>query len=233
VSAPAPTPARRRGRARLSPLAAEVAGPLPPGPGPERPEPVRAPGAGGDLTPLVGGNLRRLRVRRGLSLERLAQASGVSRAMLSQVELGRSTPTINVVWRIAHALEVPFSALLAGREARGAAVLRQQESKVLASRDGAFVSRALFPFEEPRRVEFYELRLAPHASEHADAHAPGTTENLVVASGAVTIEVGGGRSPLEAGDAIVFQADAPHAYVNEGSAEAVLYLVMTYAETVG
>ncbi|HET9553879.1 MAG TPA: cupin domain-containing protein, partial [Anaeromyxobacteraceae bacterium] len=137
------------------------------------------------------------------------------------------------VWRIAHALVVPFSALLAGREARGAAVLRQRDSKVLSSRDGSFVSRALFPFEEPRRVELYELRLAPHAAEHAEPHAPGTSENLVVASGAVAIEVAGERSALEAGDAIVFQADVPHAYVNDGDVEAVLYLVMTYAETVG
>lgn len=52
-----------------------------------------------DLTPIVGANLRRLRVKRGLSLERMAKASGVSRAMLGQIELGHSTPTINVVWK--------------------------------------------------------------------------------------------------------------------------------------
>src|SRR5512133_1256001 len=84
--------------------------------------------ANGDLTPLVGTNLRRIRVRRGLSLERLAQASGVSRAMLSQVELGRSTPTINVVWRIARALEVPFSSLIAEDATRGTSVLRRSDA---------------------------------------------------------------------------------------------------------
>src|SRR5512137_551680 len=142
----------------------------------------------GDLTPIVGSNLRRLRVRRGLSLERLAHLSGVSRAMLSQVELGRSTPTINVVWRIARALDVPFSALIAAKEARGHTVLRRQEAKVLSSHDGAFTSRALFPFDEPRRVEFYELRLDAGAVERAEAHAPGTVENLVVSRGRVEIE---------------------------------------------
>jgi transcriptional regulator with XRE-family HTH domain len=201
-----------------------------PRPDAEAAPPVEAPG---DLTPLVGHNLRRLRVRRGLSLERLAQASGVSRAMLSQVELGRSTPTITVVWRIARALEVPFSALIATKAAHGHAVLRRREAKVLSSHDGAFTSRALFPFDEPRRTEFYELRLGPGATERADPHPPGTVENLVVSSGRVEIEVAGDRQALEPGDAIVFHADAPHAYVNEGRAEAVLYLVMTYAETVG
>src|SRR4051812_14525722 len=62
-----------------------------------------------DLAPVVGANLRRLRVRRGLSLERLSKACGVSRAMLGQIELGRSAPTINVVWKIARALDIPFS----------------------------------------------------------------------------------------------------------------------------
>ena len=195
-------------------------------------EPLGTPAAE-DLTPVVGGNLRRLRLRRGLSLERLARASGVSRAMLSQVELGRSTPTINVVQRIARALEVPFTALLAERAARGPSVLRRSEAKVLSSHDGAFTSRALFPFDGPRRVEFYELRLAEGAEERAGAHAPGTSENLVVSAGAVEIELAGAVTALAAGDALVFQADAPHAYRNVGAGPAVLYLVMTYAEPVG
>lgn len=196
-------------------------------------EPAAAPAAGGDLTPVVGANLRRLRARRGLSLERLAQQSGVSRAMLSQVELGRSTPTINVAWRIAQALGVPFSALLTGPTAPGPSVLRRTEAKVLSSHDGAFSSRALFPFDAPRRVEFYELRLAAGAEERAGAHAPGTTEQLVVSAGAVEIDAAGARTALGPGDALAFQADAPHAYRNTGATEAVLYLVMTYAEPVG
>src|SRR6476620_9159909 len=69
-----------------------------------------AESASPDLVPILGANLRRLRSKRGLSLERLAKLSTVSRAMLSQVELGYSAPTINVIWRIANALGVPFSA---------------------------------------------------------------------------------------------------------------------------
>jgi transcriptional regulator with XRE-family HTH domain len=192
-----------------------------------------SPASESDLTPVVGSNLRRLRVRRGLSLERLASLSGVSRAMLSQVELGRSTPTINVVWRIAKALELPFSALIAAHSAPGVRVLRQGEAKILASHDGAFRSRALFPFDEPRRVEFYELQLDPHGQERAEPHPPGTFENLVVASGRVEIHIAGDRATLETGDTIVFQADVSHAYLNPTQAKAVMYLVMTYPETVG
>jgi transcriptional regulator with XRE-family HTH domain len=186
-----------------------------------------------DLAPVVGGNLRRLRGKRGLSLEKLSRLSGVSRAMLGQVELGQSAPTINVLWKISTALGVPFSALMGSKEAGGVTVLRSEQAKVLSSHDGRFRSRALFPFDEPRRVGFYELRLGPRGEERAEAHAPGTVENLVVASGTVEIEVGGAREQLRAGDAIVFEADAPHVYRNAGDGEAVMFLVMTYAESVG
>lgn len=199
--------------------------------------PPASPAPGGDdtadLAPVVGANLRRLRTRRGLSLERLSQLSGVSRAMLGQIELGQSAPTINVLWKIARALEVTFSALISTRSQSGALILRSSEAKVLTSKDRSFSSRALFPFDEPRRVEFYELRLTPGGVETADAHAPGTSENLVVTAGTVEIDVAGETHRLDAGDSILFEADSPHAYRNAGRGEAVMYLVMTYAEAVG
>ena len=195
--------------------------------------PNGAPSETTDLAPVVGANLRRLRTRRGLSLERLAQISGVSRAMLGQIELGQSAPTINVLWKIARALEVTFSALISARTQSGALVLRSAESKILTSKDRSFSSRALFPFDEPRRVEFYELRLTAGSVEDADAHPPGTTENLVVTAGTVEIDVAGDTHRLETGDSILFEADTPHAYRNAGKSEAVMYLVMTYAEEIG
>jgi transcriptional regulator with XRE-family HTH domain len=186
-----------------------------------------------DLAPVVGGNLRRLRTKRGLSLERLSQLSGVSRAMLGQIELGQSAPTINVLWKIARALEVTFSALISSRTQSGVLVLRSTEAKVLTSKDRSFSSRALFPFDEPRRVEFYELRLSSGGIERADAHAPGTAENLVVSVGTVEIDIAGETHRLDAGDSILFEADSPHAYRNVGRSEAVMFLVMTYAQEVG
>jgi transcriptional regulator with XRE-family HTH domain len=186
-----------------------------------------------NLSEVLGRNLRRLRTRRGYSLERLARQSGVSRAMLGQVETGKSVPTISVLWKIAGALEVPFAHLLQADAPRGPAILRSSEAKLLTSSQGQFTSRALFPFEGSRTVEFYELRIAPLHREAAEAHAPGTRENLFVAKGVVEITVGGDKPmTLAEGDAALFEADAPHAYRNLVTNEAVLYLVMTYAEQV-
>jgi transcriptional regulator with XRE-family HTH domain len=188
---------------------------------------------GKELTAAVGANLRRLRVKRGLSLERLAQQSGVSRAMLSQIELGQSTPTIAILWKISRALGVTFSTLITSPTGAGPQVLRAREAKLLTSQDRSFTSRALFPVDQPRRVEFYRLELAPHSEERATAHPPGTWENLVVSNGQVEIDVDGATQKLDAGDAIFFQADGPHAYRNPADVAAVMYLVMTYDESIG
>ena len=182
-----------------------------------------------DLTPMVGGNLRRFRADQGLTLEKLAALSGVSRAMLSQIELEQSTPTINVLWKIARALGVPFSALISQPTTSAVTVLQASRARILLSQDGKFSSRALFPFDRARLVEFYELRLAPLSAEHAEAHPPGTAENLVVASGSLEMTVGPEQHQLATGDSILFQADLPHVYRNPGKVETVMYLVMTYA----
>jgi transcriptional regulator with XRE-family HTH domain len=185
--------------------------------------------AASDLTPMVGSNLRRFRADQGLTLEKLATLSGVSRAMLSQIELEQSTPTINVLWKISRALGVPFSALISQPTTSAVTLLPSSRARVLLSHDGKFSSRALFPFDRARLVEFYELKLAPHSAEHAEAHAPGTSENLVVAAGSLEMTVGEERHQLTTGDSIVFQADVPHVYRNPGKTETVMYLVMTYA----
>ena len=115
--------------------------------------------AGDNLGVVVGLNIKRLRSRRNLSLEGLAKISGVSRAMLGQIETGRSVPTINVVWKIACAFGVPFSTLIASQNADAIRVITVKEAKLLTSANGDFTSRALFPFDGERRTEFYELRL--------------------------------------------------------------------------
>ena len=182
--------------------------------------------------PAVGPNLRRLRTRRGLSLERLAQRSGVSRSMLSQIELGQTAPTVTVLWKIARSLAVPFSALIGPAHGGAPQVLRARDSRVLTNQEGSFSSRALFPPGDRPRSEFFELRLKVGAHEQAQPRAPGTVANLVVGAGTVDVDVDRGSHHLEAADAILFACDVSHAYRNAGRAEALLYLVVTHPEPV-
>ncbi len=186
-----------------------------------------------ELGTAIGVNLKRLRTKRGLSLEALARLSGVSRAMIGQIEAGRSMPTIGLLFKITRALDIPFAALMGGTGGGAMTVLPADHSKILTSSGGAFRSRALFPFDSERRVEFYELTMTPGAFERAEAHAPGTTENLVCAAGEVEIIAGVDHAVLKTGDSIFFLADVPHSYRNLTDGEAVLFLVMTYAQAVG
>ncbi|MCG5243265.1 helix-turn-helix domain-containing protein [Azospirillum doebereinerae] len=192
---------------------------------------AQPPTDGGEaLARSLAVNLRRFRMGQGLSVERLAALSGIDRSDLDAIEQGGGVPTIPLLWKVSHALEVPFSSLFSAGHSSGITVLRRADSKLLTAQDGQFTSRALFPFEGERRVEFYELRLAPGTLELTDAHAPGTTENIAVAAGSVEILTGDGDHRLEEGDSILFEADVPHGYRNAGTETAVLYLVMSYAE---
>ena len=185
-----------------------------------------------DIAATVGANLRRLRRKRGLSLEGLARRSGVSRSMISQTELGQSAPTIGLLWRVARALDVTFSELVArsGIEPR---VLAAATARILTSPGGSFSSRALFPSDQPVRAAFYELRLRVGGEELAEPYAPGTVHNLIVAVGSVDVAVGAAAYHLDRGDAILFSADVPHRYSNTSGIEAVFYLVVSYPESGG
>lgn len=189
-----------------------------------------APAPAENLTGVVADNVKRLRSDMDLSLDKLAGLSGVSKAMLSQIEQARSAPSINVLWKIARALDVPFAALISKRTDTQLAVVRKAEMKVLSSNKGNFTSKALCPLDIPRRVEFYELTIKAGTTERAVAHPPGTAENIVIAEGELEIETSGQKTLLKEGDSIYFVADSPHVYRATGARDTRAFLVMTYAE---
>jgi rhodanese-related sulfurtransferase/transcriptional regulator with XRE-family HTH domain len=181
------------------------------------------------LDAVVGENLRALRQKRDLSLDAVAKLTGLSRTLLGQIENGQGAPSVAVVWTIARAFDVHFSALLATTERVATRVLPEKTAQRLVSRDGRFSSRALYPLSDRPDVEFYELFLAAHSREDAQPHQPGTRENLIVTAGQLELNVGTERFELNKGDAIVFSADVAHSYVNPSSTDCWMYLVMTYA----
>jgi transcriptional regulator with XRE-family HTH domain len=180
-----------------------------------------------DMGRQIAENLRQKRKSRGMSLDDLAKASGVSRAALSQVETCKTNPTVGLLWKIAVGLGVPFADLL-GQAPKSATVLRRGEAQVLRSLDGKLESRPLAPAGATPMVELYELRLAPRAVHVSEAHAPGTSELLVVLSGALKLRLGDEVYELAAGDSVAFVADRPHTYENPGASEARYHNVIVY-----
>jgi transcriptional regulator with XRE-family HTH domain len=175
----------------------------------------------------VAVNLRELRRRRSLSLDELAQRSGVSRAGLSQIETGKTNPTLGVLWKVASGLSVPFSELL-GEAQPDVSVLRRKDVPVLRSADRRFESRPHMPSIGGNQVELYDLRLAPHTRHASEAHSAGTRELVVVLAGALRIQTGERVEDLEVGDSLLFNAGVPHVYENVGDEEARCHDLIMY-----
>jgi transcriptional regulator with XRE-family HTH domain len=183
------------------------------------------------LEHLVGVNLARLRSERQLSLDALARLSGVSRAMLAQIESARSVPSIKVLSKIAAALKVSVSAFLRRYAVHGFEHLPADRAARLLTSNGRFATRALYPDAEPVAAEFHELRIAPLHTEPGTRRAPGTTAHLVVSEGTLEISVHDRRQLLATGDAIVFDADQPHTLRNPGDTEARAFRVTVNPES--
>jgi transcriptional regulator with XRE-family HTH domain len=192
--------------------------------------PLAGPGddvGAADLGRRVAANLRQRRKGRGMSLDDLARASGVSRAALSQIETCKSNPTVGVLWKVAVGLGIPFAELI-GAPRAGGMVLRRSDAQILRSSDGRLESRPLAPAGTSSLVELYELRLAARGSHASEAHAPGTTELLVVLSGQLKMHVGDDVYELAAGDSVSFAADRPHLYENPSGSEARYHDIVIY-----
>lgn len=199
---------------------------------PGGPAPLSMAGIGDDvgaaeLGRRVADNLRHKRKVRGMSLEDLAQASGVSRAALSQIETCKTNPTVGILWKIAVGLGVPFADLL-GQPKSGTSILRRGDAQVLRSLDGKLESRPLTPAGASPLAEVYELRLSARSLHRSEPHAAGTHEFVVVLSGALRLHVDEERHELLAGDSASFPADRPHAYENPGSSEARYHNIILY-----
>jgi transcriptional regulator with XRE-family HTH domain len=180
-----------------------------------------------DMARRVAVNLRDKRKDRGMSLDQLALASGVSRAALSQIETCKSNPSLSVLWKIAVGLQIPFSELL-GESGPTVNLLRRADTQVLRSADGRMESRPATPAGLSRQLEVYELRLAARSTHTSDAHAPGTSELIIVLAGSLRMHVGNDKYELGAGDSLAFPADRPHTYENPGAGEARYHDVIIY-----
>jgi transcriptional regulator with XRE-family HTH domain len=171
-----------------------------------------------------------LRRERHLTLDALAAAAGVSKAMLSQVEQGKANPTVATLWKIAGGLKVPVHQLL-GAELPAAklSVKRAGELAQLPSGDGLCRITLLSPAAHVDRCELYRLSFAPGGRLISKPHVSGTEEVLTVLQGRLRCESAGEASTLGPGDTAHYPADVAHAIRQEGktAAEAVLAVVFS------
>jgi transcriptional regulator with XRE-family HTH domain len=187
------------------------------------------PGGAAGFARQVAGNLRRLRRERAWSLEELSTRAGVSRAMLSQVETGKTTPTIAVLWKIATGFGVPFTELLREGTAPEITIVRAGKTPPIQSADRKFRSMPLSPPGALTGVELYRITIDPGGESRSPAHAPGTVEVVSVEHGQLRVTVGEREVVLAVGDSACFPADVEHAYAAVGDEACVLHDLVQYA----
>jgi XRE family transcriptional regulator, regulator of sulfur utilization len=184
-----------------------------------------------DLEPSLGPRIRALREAMDLSLRDLAERSGVSAPMLSQVERGETSPTLQVATRIATGLDLRLSQLLRLDEDGAVTVVRSAERRKGPTGARGHSYEILTPPLPGQRAELSRHRLAADAVTGGPGdppmHEPGSRETALVESGTVVLVCDGARHELSAGDCVTFDADLPHHFENPGTEEAVLLAVLS------
>ena len=178
------------------------------------------------VSALVGKNLRRLRKQQRLSLEQLSAFSGVSRAMLGQVEQGKSVPSIKTLWQVAQALGVSVSWFLDAAHEGAALLLQPPADSQLHLKIGEGELRPLQPAEDGQQDTFYELRLAPGAVLKLPLAATSRRVNVVVSAGVLDVVLEDVRHLLRPRDALQYEASGQLLWRNSGQVQVQAFVVL-------
>ncbi|MBO6835953.1 MAG: helix-turn-helix transcriptional regulator [Alphaproteobacteria bacterium] len=180
--------------------------------------------------PRLGDFIRKARKAHRLTLEQVAERSGVSKSMLSQIERGSVNPTFAVVWNLMQALGLDMADLMVGAPPEAPVIehVHAYSMPTSKSRDGLVTLHMLSPFRTVLPVEWYEMRMEKGGALISDAHAPGTYEHLTCLDGSVAVEVGDMRVEGRAGDTLRYHADRPHSILNTapGPSRAMLLVAL-------
>jgi len=179
----------------------------------------------------IGARVRALREAMGLSLRDLAERCGVSAPMLSQVERGETSPTLQVAARIAAGLDLRLSQLLRLDEDGAVTVVRAAERRQGPTNVSGHSYEVLTAPLPGQRAELSRHVLAPGAATGGPGdppmHEPGSRETTLIESGRVVLHCDGATHELQTGDCVTFDADLPHHFENPGPDEATFLGVVS------
>jgi XRE family transcriptional regulator, regulator of sulfur utilization len=181
-----------------------------------------------NINSVLAENLKTLRENKKLSLDKVAEMTGVSKTMLGQIERGESNPTINTVWKIANGLKISFTSLI-NHPQPDTVVVTKNDIQTLYEDNGKYRLYPFFPFEDGRRFEVYAVEIDKGGYLSADPHHEGTEEFITVFDGELTIRVKNEEYTVKNGESIRFKADRPHVYHNSGDSLTRINMVIYYS----
>lgn len=168
-----------------------------------------------NLNTIIAANLKRLRLERNLSLGQLAELSDVSKVMLSQIEKGDSNPTINMLWKIANGLKVPYTVLIDEQDNDPEYISRQQRKEQHDS-NGHYRIYRYYNNTPRRNFELFMIELDPGTEHTSVGHSEKSQEYIVVLEGSLCLITNDREHHLNKEDSICFPSTNSHTYVNKG-----------------
>lgn len=153
----------------------------------------------------IANHLKAVRRRKQLSLDAAAKLTGVSKAMLGQIEREESSPTIATLWKIATGLKCSFSAFFAHEPAL-------QTAEKSFPQDTKMRVKTVFPYAPDSGMEMFEITLSDFHQQLSSPHGVGVIEHVYIVTGRLKLHIGETSHVLESGQAMRFYADQPHGY---------------------
>jgi transcriptional regulator with XRE-family HTH domain len=164
------------------------------------------------INDIVGSNIKQIREERGLSLEKLSRLADVSKSMLGQIERGESSPTINVLWKIANGLKIPFSSLTTEHK-NDTEKFKITKPKLYDS--GSVKVYSILPYTHDQNFEMYRVEIESQGRYDSKPRAKGSIEIITVYTGGITIVFEDQYHYIDRGESFRFKADVEHQYLND------------------
>ncbi|WP_028372768.1 helix-turn-helix domain-containing protein [Legionella lansingensis] len=176
----------------------------------------------------IANTLKSLRQQRGWSLDKTAQETGVSKAMLGQIERQESSPTVATLWKIATGFHVSFSSLLEESKVISQGLIyRSLPPQELFTQEKIRI-RTLFPFDEELQCELFVIELLPGCEQLSTPHETGVVEHVIVTEGKMEVLANQRWQPLSQGEGLRFGADQMHGYRNKSDHSACFHNIIHY-----
>jgi transcriptional regulator with XRE-family HTH domain len=172
----------------------------------------------------VAANVRALRLQAGLTLADLAAAAGLGKSTLAQLESGRANPSVETLWAIAAALQVPFGRIVEEERPSLRVVRARDVPSMRSDETPGWAGRMLVASHRRGTFDLYALDLEAGAVRNAEPHHAGVVEHLIVVVGRLRAGPQSGPVELAAGDLVSFAADVPHVYEAVETVHAVLLM---------
>jgi transcriptional regulator with XRE-family HTH domain len=177
------------------------------------------------LATRIGVAVAHLRDGRRWSLGELARASGLSKTILAKIERGDGNPSVETLWRVSRALDVPLGTLLSPPVPRPRVRRVAARSGAPIASESGMSAWLINAAGHDHRSEVFELALPRGVDQQTDAHLPGTEEVIVCVKGRVRVGPHHSEAELGPGDAAWFTADVPHHYQALRDTRALCYMI--------